>query len=74
MYLANSLLVKDLNHLGLTGTAQEGLAIITCMDSWISPLATDVTRIRTYPLLQKGVSVASATYNVSTGQLEPVDC
>ena len=37
-------------------------------------LATDVTRIRTYPLLQKGVSVAGAIYNVSTGQLEPVDC
>ena len=37
-------------------------------------LAVDVTRIRTYPLLQKGVSVAGAIYNVSTGQLEPVDC
>jgi carbonic anhydrase len=37
-------------------------------------LAIDVTRIRTYPLLQKGVSVAGAIYNVSTGQLEPVDC
>ena len=37
-------------------------------------LAIDVTRIRTYPLLQKGVSVAGAIYNVSTGQLEPIDC
>jgi carbonic anhydrase len=37
-------------------------------------LAIDVTRIRSYPLLQKGVSVAGAIYNVSTGQLEPVDC
>jgi len=37
-------------------------------------LAIDVTRIRTYPLLQKGVSVAGAIYNVSTGQLEPVNC
>ena len=37
-------------------------------------LAIDVTRIRTYPLLQKGVSVAGAIYNESTGQLEPVDC
>ena len=37
-------------------------------------LAIDVTRIRTYPLLQKGVSVAGAIYNVSTGQLDPVDC
>ena len=37
-------------------------------------LAEDVSRIRSYPLLQKGVSVAGAIYNVSTGQLEPVDC
>jgi len=37
-------------------------------------LIEDVTRIRSYPLLQKGVSVAGAIYNVSTGQLEPVDC
>jgi carbonic anhydrase len=37
-------------------------------------LAEDVARIRTYPLLQKGVSVAGAIYNVSSGQLEPIDC
>jgi carbonic anhydrase len=37
-------------------------------------LAEDVARIRSYPLLQKGVSVAGAIYNVSTGRLEPVDC
>ena len=37
-------------------------------------LAEDVARIRAYPLLQKGVSVAGAIYNVSTGQIEPVDC
>jgi carbonic anhydrase len=37
-------------------------------------LAEDVSRIRSYPLLKKGVSVAGAIYNVSTGQLEPVDC
>ena len=37
-------------------------------------LAEDVGRIRSYPLLQKGVSVAGAIYNVSTGKLEPVDC
>ena len=37
-------------------------------------LAEDVARIRSYPLLEKGVSVAGAIYNVSTGQLEPVDC
>ena len=156
---ANSKFVSNFLHSDLTGTALRGLAIVTCMDSRISPLAVvgmqagdakilrnagarvtddvlrtlvlasyllgvnrvlvmphtdcrmasadeatihatikdqygvdtrslefrtvsdqraalaiDVTRIRTYPLLQKGVSVAGAIYNVSTGQLEPVDC
>jgi carbonic anhydrase len=37
-------------------------------------LATDVNSIREYPLLQRGVSVAGAIYDVSTGKLEPVDC
>ena len=156
---ANSIFVKDFNHSGLTGTAQKGLAIITCMDSRISPLAVvgmqagdakilrnagarvtddvlrtlvlasyllgvtrvlvmphtdcrmvcandsvihetiqsqhgvdtrslefrtvsdqrealivDVSRLRSYPLLKTGVTVAGAIYNVSTGQLEPIDC
>ena len=156
---ANKQFVDGFHHSDLTGTARKGLAIITCMDSRISPLAVvgmqagdakilrnagarvtddvlrtlvlasyllgvnrilvmphtdcrmasedeasihatiheqfgvdtrslefrtvsdqraalsiDVTRIRSYPLLQKGVSVAGAIYNVSTGQLEPVDC
>lgn len=156
---ANLKFVENFKHSRLTGTARKGLAIVTCMDSRISPLAVvgmqagdakilrnagarvtddvlrtlvlasyllgvnrvlvmphtdcrmasadeavihatikeqfgvntrslefqtvsdqraalaiDVTRIRTYPLLQKGVSVAGAIYNVSTGQLEPVDC
>ena len=156
---ANTQFVDHFQHSELTGTARKGLAIVTCMDSRISPLAVvgmqagdakilrnagarvtddvlrtlvlasyllgvnrvlvmphtdcrmasadeaaihatikdqfgvdtrslefrtvsdqraalaiDVTHIRTYPLLQKGVSVAGAIYNVSTGQLEPVDC
>jgi carbonic anhydrase len=156
---SNAQFVNDFQHSELTGTARKGLAIVTCMDSRISPLAVvgmqagdakilrnagarvtddvlrtlvlasyllgvnrvlvmphtdcrmasadeatihatiqdqygvdtrslefrtvsdqraaleiDVTRIRTYPLLQKGVSVAGAIYNVSTGQLEPIDC
>lgn len=156
---ANFEFVKGFQHSELTGTALKGLAIVTCMDSRISPLAAvgmqagdakilrnagarvtddvlrtlvlasyllgvvrvlvmphtdcrmatadeasihttirdqfgvdtsslefravsnqrealaeDVTRIRTYPLLQKGVSVAGAIYNVSTGKIEPVDC
>ena len=37
-------------------------------------LAYDVTRIRSYPLLQSGVVVGGAIYDVTTGELEPVDC
>jgi carbonic anhydrase len=37
-------------------------------------LVTDVTRVRSYPLLREGVTVGGAIYNVSTGALEPVDC
>ena len=36
-------------------------------------LVTDVTRIRSYPLLRNGVKVAGAIYNVTTGVLEPLD-
>ncbi|MEI8068342.1 MAG: carbonic anhydrase [Actinomycetota bacterium] len=157
--LSNETFVRGFQYSALTGTARKGLAIVTCMDSRISPLAVvgmqagdakilrnagarvtddvlrtlvlasyllgvsrvlvmphtdcrmaiadeasihatiqdqfgvdtsslefrtvsnqrealaeDVTRIRSYQLLQKGVSVAGAIYNVSTGKLEPVDC
>ena len=156
---ANETFVEGFQHSELTGTARKGLAIVTCMDSRISPLAVvgmqagdakilrnagarvtddvlrtlvlasyllgvnrvlvmphtdcrmarddeatihatieeqfgvdtrslefqtvsdqrtaleiDVNRIRQYPLLQRGVSVAGAIYNVSTGKLEPVNC
>jgi carbonic anhydrase len=156
---ANESFAKDFKHSELTGTAKKGIAIVTCMDSRISPLAVvgmqagdakilrnagarvtddvlrtlvlasyllgvtrvlvmphtdcrmvcesdsvihqtiqnqyevdtrslefrtvsdqhealalDTARIRSYPLLQKGVTVAGAIYNVSTGKLEPVDC
>jgi carbonic anhydrase len=156
---SNEEFVREFKYSGLTGTARKGLAIVTCMDSRINPLAVvgmdagdakilrnagarvtddvlrtlvlasyllgvvrvlvmphtdcrmvisdeasihetiknqfgvdtsslefrtssnqqealaeDVSRIRSYPLLQKGVSVAGAIYNVSTGHLEPVDC
>jgi carbonic anhydrase len=37
-------------------------------------LAYDVTRIRSYPLLQSGVVVGGAIYDVATGRLEPIDC
>jgi carbonic anhydrase len=157
--LSNEEFVREFKHSELTGTARKGLAIVTCMDSRISPLdvvgmqagdakilrnagarvtedvlrtlvlasyllgvtrvlvmphtdcrmaisdeasihatiknqfgvdtsslefrtssnqreslVEDVARIRSYPLLHKGVSVAGAIYNVSTGQLEPIDC
>lgn len=37
-------------------------------------LAYDVTRVRSYPLLQSGVVVGGAIYDVATGKLEPIDC
>jgi carbonic anhydrase len=152
---ANELFVQGFQHSELTGTARKGLAIITCMDSRISPLAVvgmqagdakilrnagarvtddvlrtlvlasyllgvnrvlvmphtdcrmarddeatihatikeqhgvdttslefrtvsdqraaleiDVNRIRQYPLLQRGVSVAGAIYHVENGHLD----
>lgn len=37
-------------------------------------LATDVTRVRSYPLLRDGVIVGGAIYDVKTGTIRPVDC
>lgn len=37
-------------------------------------LTYDVTRIRSYLLLRKGVTVGGAIYDVATGRLEPIDC
>jgi carbonic anhydrase len=155
---ANTDYVKNFEFSDLTGTARQGLAIVTCMDSRISPLAalgmkagdakilrnagarvtddvlrtlmlatyllgvqrilvmphtdcrmasgdeasihqrifdehgvdtrsvefrtvsdqmtalkTDITRIRSYPLLRDGVVVGGAIYNVATGSLSPVE-
>jgi len=36
-------------------------------------LITDVTRIRSFPLLSKNVTVAGAIYNVETGELELIE-
>jgi carbonic anhydrase len=156
---ANAEYIKSFKYSGLTGVAQKGLAIVTCMDSRINPLsvvgmksgdakilrnagarvtedvlrtlvlatyllgvkrilvmphtecrmaenteeeihakideefgvntsslefntttdqlgalAKDVNRIRSYPLLNTGVSVGGAIYNVKTGAVTPVDC
>ena len=40
----------------------------------LGALATDVNRVRSYPLLNKGVSVGGAIYDVKTGAITPVDC
>lgn len=37
-------------------------------------LATDINRVRSYPLLREGVSVGGAIYDVKTGVITPVDC
>ena len=37
-------------------------------------LAIDVQKVRTYPLLRKGVVVGGAIYDVKTGAIKPIDC
>jgi carbonic anhydrase len=58
------------NQFGIDTSSLEFRAVSNQRDA----LAEDVARIRAYPLIQKGVSVAGAIYNVSTGQIEPIDC
>ena len=156
---ANAEYVKDFKYSELTGVAQRGLAIVTCMDSRINPLsvvgmrsgdakilrnagarvtedvlrtlvlatyllgvkrilimphtqcrmaenteeeihatideqfgvntsslefrttndqlgalAKDVNRVRSYPLLNQGVTVGGAIYDVKSGSITPIDC
>lgn len=40
----------------------------------IGALTSDVTRVRSYPLLRDGVQVGGAIYDVKTGTISPVDC
>ena len=40
----------------------------------VKALAIDVQRVRSYPLLRKGVSVAGAIYDVANGSITPIDC
>ena len=40
----------------------------------VKALAIDVQRVRSYPLLRKGVSVAGAIYDVTNGSITPIDC
>ena len=37
-------------------------------------LEIDVQRVRSYPLIRKGVTVAGAIYNVANGSITPIDC
>lgn len=54
------------------GVDTRSLEFRTVLDQY-QALVTDVTRIRSYPLLRSGVTVAGAIYNVSTGVLQPLD-
>jgi carbonic anhydrase len=40
----------------------------------LDALAKDVNRVRSYPLLNNGVSVGGAIYDVKTGAVTPIDC
>lgn len=40
----------------------------------VGALKIDVQRIRSYPLIRKGVTVAGAIYDVSDGSITPIDC
>ena len=40
----------------------------------LGELAKDVNRVRSYPLLNQGVTVAGAIYDVKSGAITPVDC
>lgn len=54
------------------GVDTRSVEIRTVKDT-LEALTTDVTRIRTYPLLAPGVSVGGALYDVHTGKLTPID-
>lgn len=40
----------------------------------LGALAEDVNRVRLYPLLNTGVEVGGAIYDVKTGAIKPIDC
>lgn len=58
---------------GQYGVDTRSLEFKTTTDQ-LGALATDVTRVRSYPLLRDGVTVGGAVYDVKTGTIEPVDC
>ncbi len=54
------------------GVDTRSVEIRTVRDT-LDALRTDVTRIRTYPLLAPNVTVGGALYDVHTGTLTPID-
>lgn len=54
------------------GVDTRSVEIRTVRDT-LEALKTDVTRVRTYPLLAPGVIVGGAIYDVHTGELTPID-
>jgi len=46
---------------------------IRTVSDQLAALKQDIERIRTYPLLAAGVTVAGAVYDVHTGKLNPVN-
>ena len=58
---------------GQYGVDTRSLVFKTTNDQ-LGALATDVTRVRSYPLLRDGVTVGGAIYDVKSGTIEPVDC
>jgi carbonic anhydrase len=54
------------------GVDTRSVEIRTVKDT-LDALRTDVTRIRTYPLLAPGVTVGGAIYDVHSGKLSPID-
>lgn len=55
------------------GVDTRSLEFRTVTDSRAA-LAIDVQRVRSYPLLRKGVSVGGAIYDVKTGAITAVEC
>ena len=54
------------------GIDTRSVEIRTVTDTF-EALRTDIKRVRTYPLLAPGTTVAGAIYDVHTGKLNPVD-
>ncbi len=55
------------------GVNTSSLEFSTTTDQ-LGALAKDVNRVRSYPLLNTGVEVGGAIYDVKTGAITPIDC